>query len=226
VLEALVALVRRHAPLVLLVDDVHWADRETLAALGYLQRRGQASPGALVTTARGAEAPPGHPLRDLRPETLVRLEPLSADELAPLRVPGLYETTQGNPRFVAEALAGGQPTGPSTTLAEALLASCRAEGVWGYRVLCAASLLVEPFEPEPLADLLGADPGELTEELERLCERRLLRVDGLGFRFRYELVRRVLGESISPARRRLLLERLGRGGADGGRGSEMLGPAA
>ena len=75
-------------------------------------------------------------------------------------------------------------------------------------MLCAASMLDQPFEPEPLADLLGVDPAELTEELERLCERRILRVDGLGFRFRYELVRRVLRESISPARRRLLLQRL------------------
>ena len=34
------------------------------------------------------------------------------------------------------------------------------------------------------------------------------RRDGLGFRFRYELVRQVLLESISPARRQLLHERL------------------
>ena len=36
----------------------------------------------------------------------------------------------------------------------------------------------------------------------------MLRVEGLGFRFRYELVRQALCESISPARRRLLKERL------------------
>ena len=36
----------------------------------------------------------------------------------------------------------------------------------------------------------------------------MLRVDGLGFRFRYELVRQVLLESISPARRQLLHERI------------------
>jgi len=227
VLEALIALVRRHGPLVLLLDDVHWADRQTLSALGYLQRRGTACPGALVMTARAAETPPEHALRGLRPDALVRLEPLSADDLTPLGVPELYETTGGNPRFVAEALANGLPAGPSTTLAEALVAHCRAEGVWGYRVLCAASLLERPFEPEPLADLLGVDPAELTEELERLCERRVLRVEGVGFRFRYELVRRVLRESISPARRRLLLQRLDSlGTTDGDHGSEVMGPTA
>ena len=45
-------------------------------------------------------------------------------------------------------------------------------------------------------------------ELERLCERRFLRVEGIRFRFRYDLVRQVLLESVSPARRRLLLQRL------------------
>ena len=46
------------------------------------------------------------------------------------------------------------------------------------------------------------------EELERLTERRLLRIDGLGFRFRYELVREALLSSLSPARRRIIRQRL------------------
>ena len=49
---------------------------------------------------------------------------------------------------------------------------------------------------------------ELTEELERLCERRILRIEGLRFRFRYDLVRQALLASISPARQRLLHQRL------------------
>ena len=69
-------------------------------------------------------------------------------------------------------------------------------------------MLEQPFEPESLADLLGADAAELIEELERLCERRILRIDGLRFRFRYDLVRQVLLASISPARQRLLQRRL------------------
>ena len=43
---------------------------------------------------------------------------------------------------------------------------------------------------------------------ERLCERRILRIEGLRFRFRYDLVRQVLRETVSPARRRLLRQRL------------------
>jgi AAA ATPase-like protein len=200
VLEALVALVAEHGPIVLLIDDLQWADARTLAALGYLQRRGAGLGTALVTTVRGARLSPHDPLRRLAPDKLLRLEPLSRSDLAPLGIPGLYETTGGNPRFVTEALANGSPAGPSTTLTEALLAQCR--------VLVAASVAEQPFDPEPLADVLGADAAELTEELERLCERRILRIEGLGFRFRYDLVRQVLLGSISPARHRLLRQRL------------------
>ncbi|HEX4526754.1 MAG TPA: BTAD domain-containing putative transcriptional regulator [Gaiellaceae bacterium] len=206
VLEALAALVARHAPLVLLIDDLHRADGETIAALAYLRRRGGAVAGAVVTTRDIGQW--SDLLDGLSPDTAVRLEPLSADDLAPLRMPELHKSSGGNPRFVAEVLADGQPNGPSTTLTEALLAQCRAEGPRLFRVLTSAALLEQPFAPEPLADILAAEPTSLTEELERLCERRILRVDGQGFRFRYELVRQALCESISPARRRLLEERL------------------
>ena len=56
--------------------------------------------------------------------------------------------------------------------------------------------------------LLRADPAELAEELDRLCERRILRVDGLRFGFRYDLVRQVLLANLSPARQRFLRQRL------------------
>jgi DNA-binding SARP family transcriptional activator len=214
-LEALVALAAEHAPFALLLDDLHRADPWTVAALGYLRRRGAGLRVAIVTTARHGEEPEDHPLGRLAPDMLLRLGPLSASELTPLGVPGLHETTGGNPRFVTEALANGHRPECSHTLADALLAQCRAEGERAYRVLAAASVLEQPFDPEPLAALLGVDPAELLEELERLCGRRLLRVDGLRFRFRYDLVRQVLLESVSPARRRLLLQRLARPAAHG-----------
>ena len=210
VLEVLVALLTEHAPVVLLLDDLHLADHRTLAALGYLRRRA-AFPGAIVTTARPSGATPGAPPHRLDADARLQLEPLSRDDLAEAGIAELHEATGGDPRLVAEALANGSAAGPSATLTEALLAQCRAEGEWAYRVLIAASILEQPYEPETLADLLGVEAGELVEELERLCERRILRIDGLCFRFRNDLVRRVLLESISPARQRLLRQRLATG---------------
>jgi DNA-binding SARP family transcriptional activator len=207
VLEALVALVGEHAPLLLLIDDLHWADQATLAALGYLRRRGAGRKLAIVTTVAAADAA-SDAVRGLKPDLLLQLEPLSPDDLVHLGITGLHDTTGGNPRFVIEALASGEETGPSRALAAALIAQCRAEGTWSCQVLTSAALLEQPFAPAPLARMLDVEAGALTEELERLCERRMLRVDGLGFRFRYELVRQVLVESISPARRQLLHARL------------------
>ena len=208
VLEALVNVLAEHAPLVLFLDDLQWADRETITALGYLQRRGAAIPAALVTAVRTEDAPPGHFARRLKPDTTVRLEPLTPGELAPLAVPDLHESTGGNPRFVAETVTSGSDRELPATLAETILARCQSEGAAAYRVLLAASTLDQPFDPGTLAALLRADAAELIEELERLCERRILRVDGLRFRFRYDLVRQVLLASLSPARRRLLRQQL------------------
>jgi hypothetical protein len=142
------------------------------------------------------------------PTAVVRLEALTENDLAPLGIPDLHESTGGNPRLVTEAISADARGELSAALAEALLAQCRAEGVWAYRVLLAASVLEQPFEPEPLATLLRVDEVELVEELERLCARRILRIDGLRFRFRYQLVGAVLLDSLSPARQRLLRERL------------------
>ena len=203
VLEALVALLSEHAPVVLLLDDLHLADHRTLSALVYLRRRSVFA-GAIVTTAPPTAASPGHPPHRLDADVRVQLEPLTYDELDAAGVGDLHESTGGDPRLVEEALECGYGAPPSKTLTEALLAQCRAEGDWGYRILVAASVLGQPFDPARLADLVHADAADLIEELERLCERRILRIEGLRFRFRNDLVRQVLLESISPARQRLL----------------------
>jgi predicted ATPase len=138
----------------------------------------------------------------------VRLGPLTAEELEPLGIFRLHESTGGNPRFVTDALAHGKQLELSSSLTATLLTQLRGEGRRAYRILLAASLLGQPFEPEPLSVILDLDVAELTEQLEQLCERRILRVEGNGFRFRYDLVRAAVYYSLSPARRRVLLERL------------------
>ena len=206
-LEALVALLSEHAPVLLLIDDLHLADHGTLAAIGYLRRRA-VFPGAIVTAGRPADTPPGEPLHRLDADLRLQLEPLSYDDLAAAGIAEFHESTGGDPRLVAEALRCPHDAPPSKTLTDALLTQCRAEGDWAYRVLVAASVLEQPFDPRALAELLAVDEAALVEELERLCERRILRVDGLRFRFRNELARQVLLESVSPARRRLFRNRI------------------
>jgi DNA-binding SARP family transcriptional activator len=207
-LESLVRLVETHAPLVLLLDDLQWADPSTLGALAYIRRRCATLPIAVVGAFRGEEVADGDPLRRLTPSALVRLEPLTKSELAPLAISDLHERTGGNPRFVTAAVRQGSVGNLEQTLAETLLAHCRAEGALAYRLLVSASVLGEGFEWEDLSKVTVVDPLLVTEELERLCTRGLLRVDGFRFGFRFSIVREVLLHTVSPARQGVLRERL------------------
>jgi DNA-binding SARP family transcriptional activator len=216
-LEAIVDLITRHAPVVLLLDDLQFADPQTIATLGYLKRRCAHVPGAIVATARPEEIAPDHPVRLLRPVETIHLEPLTVEELAPLGITEIHAQTGGHPAFVAERIAAGAQPDLRRSVGELMIARCRSEGAVAYRVLLAAATLEEPFEPEVLAALLASDPVELSELLEQLCDRRILRADGFGFRYRYAIVRDAVAASISPARRRLLQAR-----ADATRASQPL----
>jgi hypothetical protein len=115
---------------------------------------------------------------------------------------------------VTAAVRQGSAGNLEQTLAETVLTRCRAEGPLAYRLLVSASVLGEAFEPEVLARMTLVDPIRVTEELERLCDRRLLAVDGFRFRFRFRICREVLLYSVSPARRRVLRERVTAAGCE------------
>jgi len=115
--QLLQALARRR-PLLLLLDDLHWADASTLALLGYLVRQTQGAPITFLATARLAE--PRSPLAALlqtltREDRLQRLpltrlsnddtvalaRHLSATYAYPL-ADWLARNAEGNPYIVAE----------------------------------------------------------------------------------------------------------------------------
>jgi hypothetical protein len=206
-LEATVEVIRRSGPLVLIFDDVHLADPGTVAALEYLRHRCAGCPVMVLGALRDDETPLDHPLRQLAATARIRLEPLTDHELAPLGISDIHGRTGGHPTLVANVIASGSDPDLRGSLSELLLARCRAEGAVALRVLMTAATLQEPFEPEVLAALLESDPVALVERLEQLCDRRILRVDGHRFRFRYAIQRDVLREAVSPARDRLLRER-------------------
>ena len=114
-------------PLLLLVDDLQWCDRETIEWLHYLLRFDRQARMLVVGTARDEEIPGQHPLRGLLlhlragriPVTEIALEALDAaesaslaghvsrrelDEFAALR---LFRETEGNPLFVVEMARAG-----------------------------------------------------------------------------------------------------------------------
>ncbi|MBV8987688.1 MAG: AAA family ATPase, partial [Solirubrobacterales bacterium] len=207
VLEAIVQVVRRSAPLVLILDNLHLADLGTIAALEYLHSRCANCPVMIVGALRDHDTALDHPVRGLAATGRIRLEPLSEHELAPLAIPDVHRRTGGHPTLVASLITDRSGPDLRGSLSELFIARCRAEGAVAFRILLTAATLPEPFEPEVLAALLETDPIELIERLEQLCDRRILRVDGLRFRFRYAMVRDVLAAEVSPARDRLLSDR-------------------
>jgi DNA-binding SARP family transcriptional activator len=110
-------------PLLLWIDDLHWADQETLEWLHFLLRFEPHDALLILGTARSEESPPEHPVslmaRQLRMEdkiSTIDLSPLDAAETAKLasEVQGhvleesdvirLFRETEGNPLFVVETV--------------------------------------------------------------------------------------------------------------------------
>jgi DNA-binding CsgD family transcriptional regulator len=129
VAEALLQLLPAVAdgkPVVLLVEDLHWADEETLASIEYVADATESLPLLLIVTARDDEGPICRRLiRALAARgaaRLVSLSPLDVEStraLAELRLggpvaPGLssfLECAEGLPLFVEEILASLDATG-------------------------------------------------------------------------------------------------------------------
>jgi hypothetical protein len=97
-------------------------------------------------------------------------------------------------------------------------ARCRAEGDVAYRLLSAACLLEESFSASRLAAVVGMKTATVAQELDRLCHRRLLSLDDGHFRFRTRLMREAMADSLSPASRALLEQRISRDGPPGPNG--------
>ncbi|HEV7862485.1 MAG TPA: AAA family ATPase, partial [Acidimicrobiia bacterium] len=123
VLDRLEAAGRR-SPVVLLLDDLHWADRSTRDLLGFLLANLAGGPGPLVVaTVRSEALVPGHPLvallaelRRSRRAEFLSLERLGKGDVAalcailgeapdPELLDEIWLRSEGNPFFVEELLA-------------------------------------------------------------------------------------------------------------------------
>lgn len=197
-------------PVVIMVDDAHWADPDSIAVLACLARRGPTDGGAIVFACRSEELAANHPLGWVEPDLRLSLEPLTAEDLAPLALSDphdLHEATGGLPLHVVrrlESLVGGDLAAAVDTQRVDLVARLRRHGDQLLPTAVVAAVLPQPCGPEEVARLLMREPLAVVDELEQLCALRILRLSGPGFAFRYPGVREALRDTVSPARRRLL----------------------
>ena len=206
---ALLAAGQRGLPLLLVLEDMHWADEATLDVLRVLGRRAGGTPTLVIATYRDDELERDHPLRvmlgDLATSDGVRrlqVERLSAAAVARMAEghdvdpAALYRRTSGNPFYVTEALAAGGDDVPAT-VRDAVLARVARLGPHATAVVEAVSIAPPSLD----AGSILAVVGEASESIDECLASGALRTDDGGIAFRHELARVAVEESISPARR-------------------------
>jgi hypothetical protein len=114
-------IISQRAPLLIVIDDAHWADSGSLSMLRYLARRVARNPFMIVATYREVELDENLPFNQVlvdisrerlasrvklsrfsKNETENLLATLFAEEITPGFLDGIYRETEGNPFFVEE----------------------------------------------------------------------------------------------------------------------------
>lgn len=224
-------------PLVLLLDDVQWCDRDTLEWLHYLLRYAPGSRLLVVLTLRreeqGDNPALGALLRTLRQQgQLEQLElgPLERAASAALarsvlgraldaeREAALYAATEGNPLFIVEALRAGLAANGEVALlarspkVQAVVAARLGQLSAAARELAQlAATIGRAFDARVLREASGLPEEQLVAALDELWRRAVIReLPGIqdGYDFSHDRLREGAYDDLSPARRRLLHRRV------------------
>ncbi|MGK5678037.1 helix-turn-helix transcriptional regulator [Actinoplanes sp. URMC 104] len=206
--------------LLLVLDDLQWADRSTRQLLLYLLA-GLGDMRVAVLAAIRAEALQGaHPLRKvlaelrrLRSVRVVDLAPLDRDQTAELvtAIAGddvepedadrIHKRSGGNP-FVAEELARDLRDGRaelSDTLREIFLSRVDELPPAAHSVVHAIAAGVEPVGHDVLARVVPLPEAELIEAVRVSVAQRFVTSDERGYRLRHRLVSEILAAEVLPA---------------------------
>ena len=216
-------------PLVLVLDDLHWADRSTLLLVRRLATRPQRVPLLLLGSARDAELGPGHPLtaaladiRRDRPVVRVALHGLDGAAVATVvealtgrrpnaaGVRALRERTGGNPFFVRElAQHAGKGEIPDAVL-DVVAARAGRLPERTRRLLALAAVAGSEFDAELVRAGSGEPEETVLDALDDALRAGLLKElpDTARLAFSHALVRDALVGQLSAARHRYLHRRI------------------
>ncbi|TNY38300.1 AAA family ATPase [Thermomonospora catenispora] len=235
--RAMAELLAALGPTILVLEDLQWADEDTVELLRMIDARPPAEL-AVVVTCDAAETVPGARrirLSPLSPAGARRLAAacLGADAAVPRRLADLlYRRHGGVPGAVCEDLRllrergllrpvdgrwvladGADPAAlvPPAVGAE-ITARARRLGADGIVVLEAASVLAESAEPELVAGVAGVDSARVDAALAAAVRCGLVREHSVGgvVVFRHELARLAVYHAIPGPRRRRLHARAAR----------------
>ncbi|PVZ12055.1 helix-turn-helix transcriptional regulator [Actinomycetospora cinnamomea] len=215
------------APVLLVVDDLHWADRTTRELLVSLVAHLADEPVLVVATARSDALDPAHPLRRMLPE-LARDRAVRMLELAPLPRDAVEEIVRdeggdddlaalvwhrsgGNAFIVAETMAAvseGAADGLSPGLRGLVLGRLAGLSRPAQTVVAALSLGEEPVAHRLLAAVVALPEDDLLAALREAAEAAMVVVDhGEAYALRHGLLRDVVAAELMPGERRSLHRR-------------------
>jgi DNA-binding SARP family transcriptional activator len=174
-LEMVAATFDRPEPVYLAVDDARDLDAASVAELAWLSRHCPAL--RVVLTYDYPSQITGRPLAGLGSPVVMRLSPLTAEELEPLGDPGLAELTGGIPALVAVARR------PPEVAGAVAMQIARRRTEWmpplAWEVLRVTAVLGDLGAAE-LATLTGHPVLDVLTSVDALVHARLLREGGNG----------------------------------------------
>ena len=224
-LLGLFARAGRELPVVLVIEDLHWADPSTRGFLSFLVRNLGRERLLLVATYRSDELPRRHPLRQFVTE-VERLPVVQRLELAPFTrrelaqqlaaildsspdhalVEELFARSQGNPFFFRELLAASGESGGKRipeSLRDALSLRVERLSPEARRMARCAAVAGSVIGHRLLVATSGLSDDELAGAMREAIESNVLVQDPAseGYAFRHELLREALYEELLPGER-------------------------
>lgn len=220
--HALLESAATSAPLLLVIEDTHWADRSTRDMLSFLFSRPFAGPVSVVASYRSDDLHRRHPLRRqvaewsrIRGVHRVPLSPLSDDavraliaELAPeglaeRELADIVDRAEGNAFFVEEltSAAAGPGRWVPADLADVLLVRLDRLDDTARQVVRTASVSGRRVSHETLAAASGLADAELDEGLRKAVEMNILVAGDGRYSFRHALLGEAVYDDLLPGER-------------------------
>jgi DNA-binding SARP family transcriptional activator len=223
VVDVLTELAAAHAPVLVVLDDVHWLDEGSAELLHYTARMQRDQPVLFVLAAREAE------LHD-QPNVLRVLRSLRRDlELHEIALTCLSEqatralvakvddaadaarvfaNSGGNPLFALELARAGATAERARTVAEAVRDRVARLSQEAGETLRWAAVLGSAIDPQLLAALSSLTAEQRLDGLEQLQRHALLRLEtGPLYSFSHDVVRGIVYSDLSQPRRTLMHQR-------------------
>jgi hypothetical protein len=211
-------------PFVLVLEDLHAADRDSLQLLQFLGQHTRALPLMIIGTFRDLEAgqatatgPLWRSLREAAHQQPARLDEVevlrylqgrAGEAIAAAQGRRIYEVSQGNPLFLSElvaVLSGKDPQFLPENLRTVIRTHLDSLPARTIGTLGQASVLGREFDIPALAAMTGVDEESVAETLQAALQAGVIRPGGLDrYRFDHVLHRDVLYAALDPPQRRKL----------------------